>query len=139
MEAMWLMLQRDEPDDFVVATGETHSVREFVEKSFARIGRELEWRGEGVDEIGVEKGTGITRIKVNPRFFRPAEVVGLQFMIFHSHVSKILSYREITDSFLELGRICCSETRARPEWSSDGRLKFHSMTWSMKWSILTLL
>ncbi|XP_003744428.1 GDP-mannose 4,6 dehydratase [Galendromus occidentalis] len=74
VEAMWLMMQRDTPEDFVVATGETHSVREFVEKSFARIGRNIEWRGEGVDEVGVEKESGIVRIKVNPRYFRPAEV-----------------------------------------------------------------
>ena len=70
------MLQRDTPEDLVVATGETHSVREFVEKAFARTGREIEWRGEGVNEVGVERGTDVVRIKVNPKFFRPAEVVG---------------------------------------------------------------
>lgn len=74
VEAMWLMLQQKEPQDFVVATGETHTVREFVEASFAVIGRKIEWRGEGVNEVGVEAGTDIVRIKVNPKYFRPTEV-----------------------------------------------------------------
>lgn len=74
VEAMWLILQQDEPQDFVVATGETHTVREFVEASFAVIGRKIQWRGEGVNEVGVEAGTDIVRIKVNPKYFRPTEV-----------------------------------------------------------------
>lgn len=74
VEAMWLMLQRDEPDDFVVATGEMHSVREFVENSFNVIGRKIEWRGKGVDEVGVEAGTDIVRVKINPKYFRPTDV-----------------------------------------------------------------
>lgn len=74
VEAMWLMLQQNQPQDFVVATGETHTVREFVEASFAVIGRKIEWRGEGVDEVGVEAGTDIVRVKVNPKYFRPTEV-----------------------------------------------------------------
>ncbi|OQR79486.1 GDP-mannose 4 [Tropilaelaps mercedesae] len=74
VEAMWLMLQRDTPEDFVVATGEKHSVREFVEKSFARIGKSIEWRGSGIKEEGVEKGSEIVRVKVHPKYFRPAEV-----------------------------------------------------------------
>ncbi|XP_055311224.1 GDP-mannose 4,6 dehydratase [Sitodiplosis mosellana] len=74
VEAMWLMLQQKEPQDFVVATGETHTVREFVEASFAVIGRKIEWQGEGVDEMGIEAGTDIVRVKVNPKYFRPTEV-----------------------------------------------------------------
>lgn len=74
VEAMWMMLQQDEPEDFVIATGETRSVREFVEASFRYIGKEIEWRGKGVEEVGVEKGTGIIRVKVNPKYFRPTEV-----------------------------------------------------------------
>lgn len=74
VEAMWLMLQQKEPQDFVVATGETHTVREFVEAAFAVIDRKIEWRGEGVNEVGVEAGTDIIRIKVNPKYFRPTEV-----------------------------------------------------------------
>ena len=74
VEAMWLMLQQDEPDDFVIATGETHSVREFVELAFAEVGIEIEWRGDGVDEVGVNKGTGDVLIEVDPRYYRPTEV-----------------------------------------------------------------
>lgn len=74
VEAMWLMLQHNEPQDFVVATGETHSVREFVEAAFAVIGRKIEWKGDGVNEIGIESGTNITRVKINPKYFRPTEV-----------------------------------------------------------------
>lgn len=74
VEAMWLMLQQKEPEDFVIATGETHSVKEFVEASFNYIGKEIEWKGTGVNEIGVEKGTEIIRVKVNPKYFRPTEV-----------------------------------------------------------------
>jgi GDPmannose 4,6-dehydratase len=78
VEAMWMMLQLEKPEDFVIATGETRSVREFVEESFKFIGKEIEWRGEGVNEIGVEKGTDIVRVKVNPKYFRPTEVDLLQ-------------------------------------------------------------
>lgn len=72
--AMWLMLQQDEADDYVVATGETRTVREFVELAFGHVGIDVEWKGEGVDEIGVDKATGKTIVRVNPKFFRPAEV-----------------------------------------------------------------
>lgn len=74
VEAMWLMLQQSKPEDFVVATGETHSVREFVEAAFALINRHIEWKGSGVDEVGIEKESGIVRVKINPKFFRPTEV-----------------------------------------------------------------
>lgn len=74
VEGMWRILQQDEPDDYVLATGETHSVREFVELAFAEVGRTIEWKGEGVSEIGVEKKTGETRVKIDPRYFRPTEV-----------------------------------------------------------------
>lgn len=73
VEAMWRMLQVDEPDDFVVATNETHSVREFCDRAFARVGRPLSWRGEGVDEEGVDPQGNVV-VKVDPRYFRPAEV-----------------------------------------------------------------
>lgn len=74
VHAMWLMLQQDKADDYVVATGETRTVREFVELAFGHVGIEIEWKGEGVDEIGIDKATGKTIVKVNPKFFRPAEV-----------------------------------------------------------------
>ena len=74
VKAMWLMLQQDTPDDYVIATGETRTVREFVEIAFSHVGIEIEWQGSGVDEIGVNKANGKTVVKVNPKFFRPAEV-----------------------------------------------------------------
>lgn len=74
VRAMWLMLQQDEPDDYVVATGETRTVREFVEIAFQKAGIEIEFQGSGVDEVGIDKATGKVLVKVNPQFFRPAEV-----------------------------------------------------------------
>ena len=74
VEAMWLMLQQSEPDDYVVATGETHSVREFVEEAFREAGIELEWTGHGIHEKGVDRAAGKPIVEINPRFFRPAEV-----------------------------------------------------------------
>lgn len=74
VEAMWLMLQQDKPDDYVVATGETHSVREFVEASCKHLGFDLKWEGEGVNEKGIDQKTGKTIIAIDPRYFRPAEV-----------------------------------------------------------------
>jgi len=74
VEAMWLMLQQPEPEDFVIATGETHSVREFATKVFARLDMPLEWRGEGAHEKGVDSRTGNIVIEVDPKYFRPAEV-----------------------------------------------------------------
>lgn len=72
--AMWLMLQQDNPDDYVVATGETRTVREFVQTAFAKAGIDVEFSGEGVNEIGTDKATGKVVVRVNPDFFRPAEV-----------------------------------------------------------------
>jgi GDPmannose 4,6-dehydratase len=74
VEAMWLMMQQDKPDDFVIATGENHSVREFAELSFKEVGIMLEWKGEGVDEKGIEVESGRELIHVDPRYFRPTEV-----------------------------------------------------------------
>ena len=74
VEAMWLMLQQDKSDDFVVATGETHSVREFVEKSFKHVGITIEWEGSGVDEVGKDAATGRLLVRVNTQYFRPTEV-----------------------------------------------------------------
>ncbi len=74
VEAMWLMLQQPEPDDYVVATGETRSVREFAEKVFARLDMPIEWRGAGSHEKGVDANTGRVVIEVDPGYFRPAEV-----------------------------------------------------------------
>lgn len=74
VECMWLILQQPEPDDFVIATGEYHSVREFTTVAFARVGIDLRWEGRGIDEKGIDKATGRVLVEVDPRFFRPAEV-----------------------------------------------------------------
>jgi GDPmannose 4,6-dehydratase len=74
VHAMWLMLQQNEPDDFVVATGETRSVREFVERAAGIAGFDLIWEGKGPDETGIDKKTGQTIVKIDPKFYRPAEV-----------------------------------------------------------------
>ncbi|XP_003702057.1 GDP-mannose 4,6 dehydratase [Megachile rotundata] len=74
VEAMWLMLQQPVPDDYVIATGETHSVREFVEAAFRYVGRTIKWEGEGVTETGQDAETGQVLVKVNPKYFRPTEV-----------------------------------------------------------------
>jgi GDPmannose 4,6-dehydratase len=74
VEAMWLMLQQDEADDYVIATGEQYSVREFVEEAAPYFGMEIEWMGEGLDEVGYDWNTKKAVIKVNPKYFRPAEV-----------------------------------------------------------------
>lgn len=74
VKAMWLMLQQDKPDDFVIATGVTRTIREFVETAFGEVGISIVWEGEGVDEVGKNASTGAILVKVNPEFFRPAEV-----------------------------------------------------------------
>jgi len=78
VEGMWRILQQDAPDDYVLATGETHSVREMVERAFACVEREIVWRGEGVDEVGSDARTGKDLVQVDPRYFRPTEVDILQ-------------------------------------------------------------
>jgi len=74
VEGMWLILQQPEPDDYVLATGEQHSVREFTECAFAEIGRTIEWRGTGMDEVGIDTKTGDVLVAVDSRYFRPTEV-----------------------------------------------------------------
>ncbi len=74
VECMWLILQNDRPEDFVIATGEQHSVREFATLAFARAGIQLRWEGTGLEEKGIDTATGRVLVEVDPRFFRPAEV-----------------------------------------------------------------
>lgn len=74
VEGMWLILQQDKPDDYVLATGETHSVREFVELAFAEVGKTIRWEGRGIDEKGFDAAGGKVLIEVDPRYFRPTEV-----------------------------------------------------------------
>ena len=71
---MWLILQHDIPEDFVIATGEMHTVREFATLAFKEVGIELRWEGEGVDEKGIDQATGKVLVEVDPKYFRPAEV-----------------------------------------------------------------
>jgi GDPmannose 4,6-dehydratase len=74
VEGMWMILQQDAPDDYVLATGEKHSIREFAEMAFAHVGKRLAWRGSGIDEKGVDQVSGQTLIEIDPRYFRPTEV-----------------------------------------------------------------
>ncbi len=74
VEAMWLMLQQDEPDDYVIATGKQYSVRNFVEESASYFGFDIEWVGQGLDEVGFDKNTGKTIVRIDDKYFRPAEV-----------------------------------------------------------------
>ncbi|HEY2112064.1 MAG TPA: GDP-mannose 4,6-dehydratase [Dongiaceae bacterium] len=74
VEAMWLMMQQDKPDDYVIATGETHTVREFVELAFAETGRQIAWQGAGTQEHGVDAKSGQVLVSIDPRYFRPTEV-----------------------------------------------------------------
>jgi GDPmannose 4,6-dehydratase len=77
VECMWLILQHDKPEDFVIATGVQHTVREFATLAFHYVGIELEWKGEGIDEKGIDKATGKVLVEVSPDFFRPTDVVNL--------------------------------------------------------------
>ncbi|MFZ0207718.1 MAG: GDP-mannose 4,6-dehydratase, partial [Roseiarcus sp.] len=74
VEGIYRIVQQDEPDDFVLATGEAHSVRDFVELAFGEVDRRIEWRGEGVDEIGIDQSGGQVVVRVDPGYFRPTEV-----------------------------------------------------------------
>jgi GDPmannose 4,6-dehydratase len=74
VEGMWMMLQQDEPDDYVLATGEKHSVREFVERAFNHVGRPIAWRDAGIQEVGIDAKSGQVLVEIDPRYFRPTEV-----------------------------------------------------------------
>ena len=74
VECMWLIMQQDKPDDYVIATGEQHSVKEFCELAFEEVGIKIKWEGEGISEKGINEGTGEVVIEVDPRYFRPSEV-----------------------------------------------------------------
>ena len=77
VECMWLILQQDQPDDFIVATGEQYSVRDFCDLAFRRAGMMLRWEGKGIEEKGIDQNTGKILIEVNPEYFRPTDVVNL--------------------------------------------------------------
>lgn len=103
VECMWLILQHDTPDDFVIATGVQHSVREFCELAFRHAGIELRWEGEGVDEKGIDISTGKTLVEVSPEFFRPTDVVNL--LGDPSKARRELDWNPTKTSFEELVRL----------------------------------
>jgi GDPmannose 4,6-dehydratase len=103
IECMWLILQHNKPEDFVIATGEMHTVREFVELTFKYIGIEIEWTGKGVEEKGVNKATGEVIVDVDPKFFRPTEVE--QLLGDPTKARTLLGWNPTKTSFKELIRI----------------------------------
>ncbi len=106
VRAMWQMLNRDVPEDFVIATGETHSVREFAGAAFAIGGFTLRWEGEGIEERGIDEATGRVLVEVDPRYFRPAEVELLQGDA--SKAARLLGWKPKV-TFSELARIMVEE------------------------------
>lgn len=110
VKAMWLMLQHEQPKDFVIATGEQHSIREFVNEAFKYYGIEIIWQGEGIDEVGVDKTTGKILVKINPQFFRPTEVDNLCGDA--SKAKNILGWKSTT-SFKELVQIMVQHDEER--------------------------
>lgn len=103
VECMWLILQQNTPDDFVIATGEMHTVREFCTIAFNNVGISLRWEGEGVDEKGIDENTGKTLVEVDPKFFRPAEVD--QLLGDPTKARKQLGWNPCKTSFEELVKI----------------------------------
>ncbi|GAB1790270.1 GDP-mannose 4,6-dehydratase [Priestia megaterium] len=103
VECMWLILQHDKPEDFVIATGEMHSVREFVQLAFKHTGIEIEWSGEGLEEKGTNKATGEVIVEIDPKFFRPAEVD--QLLGDPTKSKTLLNWNPTKTSFEELVRI----------------------------------
>jgi GDPmannose 4,6-dehydratase len=122
VECMWLMLQHDTPEDFVIATGETHTVREFTTLAFKEAGIELEWQGEGVNEKGIDSSTGNILVEVDPKYFRPTEVEIL--LGDPSKAKNELGWNPTKTSFEELVKIMVKsdiklverETRIRKEF-----------------------
>ena len=104
VEAMWLMLQQDKPDDYVIATGEQYSVRDFVQEAAPYFGMNIVWKGEGLNEVGIDKNTGRTIIEVSPKYFRPAEVETL--LGDSSKAKQVLGWEPKT-SFKELVEDMC--------------------------------
>ena len=103
VECMWLMLQHGTPEDFVIATGEQHSVREFTERAFHEVGIDLRWEGEGVEERGIDIATGRILVEVDPKYFRPAEVETL--LGNPTKAKELLGWNPSKTSFEELVRI----------------------------------
>lgn len=119
VECMWLMLQNDKPEDFVIATGEAHSVREFCTLAFSHVGIELMWQGEGLDEKGVDAATGRVLVEVDRRFFRPAEVE--QLLGDASKAQRELGWNPRATSFEDLVRIMVEHDIRLVEGEENGQ------------------
>ncbi len=113
VECMWLILQHDKPEDFVIATGEMHSVREFVQLAFKHTGIEIEWSGEGLEEKGTNKATGEVIVEIDPKFFRPAEVD--QLLGDPTKAKTLLGWNPTKTSFEDLVRIMVEEDMKKVE------------------------
>ena len=120
VECMWLMLQHDQPEDFVIATGEQHSVREFTERAFAHVGIELRWQGEGVGEQGIDQATGRVLVEVDPKYFRPAEVETL--LGDPTKAKTLLGWNPQKTSFEELVRLMVEHDVQYVATHREGRL-----------------
>ena len=120
VEGMWLMLQHDQPEDFVIATGEQHSVREFTERAFAHVGIELRWQGEGVQEQGIDQATGRVLVEVDPKYFRPAEVETL--LGDPTKAKTLLGWNPQKTSFEELVRLMVEHDVQYVATHREGRL-----------------
>ncbi|MDW4508250.1 GDP-mannose 4,6-dehydratase [Priestia megaterium] len=122
VECMWLILQHDKPEDFVIATGEMHSVREFVQLAFKHTGIEIEWSGEGLEEKGTNKATGEVIVEIDPRFFRPAEVD--QLLGDPTKAKTLLNWNPTKTSFEELVRIMVEADMKKVESEEKIKLMF---------------
>ena len=119
VEGMWLILQQQEPDDYVLATGEMHSVREFVELAFAEVGRTIAWKGKGADEVGIDARSGQELVRIDPHYFRPTEVDELLGDASKAHAK--LGWRHKTPFKELVAEMVASdrETITRDDWRQD--------------------
>jgi GDPmannose 4,6-dehydratase len=122
VECMWLMLQHDTPEDFVIATGEMHSVREFATLAFKYAGIEIEWQGEGLNEKGIDKATGRILIEVDPKYFRPAEVD--QLLGDPTKAKTLLGWNPTKTPFEELVRIMVEADMKKAEKEDKAKRMF---------------
>lgn len=122
VECMWLILQHDKPEDFVIATGEMHSVREFVQLAFKHTGIEIKWSGEGLEEKGTNKATGEVIVEIDPKFFRPAEVD--QLLGDPTKAKTLLNWNPTKTSFEELVRIMVEADMKKVEKEDKVKVMF---------------
>ncbi|MGE6754766.1 GDP-mannose 4,6-dehydratase [Rossellomorea sp. NPDC071047] len=122
VECMWLILQHDKPEDFVIATGEMHTVREFVELAFKHTNIEIEWAGNGLEEKGINKATGKVVVDIDPKFFRPAEVD--QLLGDPTKAKTLLKWNPTKTSFEELVQIMAEEDLKKVEKEEKKKIMF---------------